>query len=189
MMAPVKILVVGFGPFVDVAENPAAALARSVDGLRGPGVEVVGRELPVSYARAPELTRTWAAELSADLVLGIGVASRRTRPEVERVGRRRAGDQRPDADGERPAELAPDGPDELASPQADAVAKALRVETSDDAGRYVCNAWLYRSLRNGLRAAFLHVPPAGQPNGMAVQHQRAERESRAEGGQAQRPSS
>jgi pyroglutamyl-peptidase len=161
--ASVKILVVGFGPFVGVAENPAAALARGVDGLRGPALEVVGRELPVSYARAPELTREWASALAADLVLGIGVASRRVLPQVERFGRRRAGDPRADADGERLTELAPDGPDVFASPASGAVARALGVGTSDDAGVYVCNAWLYRTLRSGLPVAFLHVPPAGFP--------------------------
>jgi pyroglutamyl-peptidase len=157
----VRILVVGFGPFTGVAENPAAALARSVDGLRGPRLEVVGRELPVSYARAPTLTREWAAAIAADFVLGIGVASLRREAAVERCGRRRAGDERPDADGERPAELAPDGPDELLSPAAEALARALQIGTSSDAGRYVCNAWLYRTLRDGLPAAFLHVPPSG----------------------------
>ena len=156
-----RILVVGFGPFTGIVENPAAALARSVDGLRGPGLEVVGRELPVSYARAPSLTREWAAEVAADLVLGIGVASGRRQAEVESHGRRRAGDERPDADGERLAELTPDGPDQIPSPAAEALARALQLGTSSDAGRYVCNAWLYLTLRNGLPAAFLHVPSSG----------------------------
>jgi pyroglutamyl-peptidase len=161
--ARVKILVVGFGPFVGVAENPAAALARAVDGLRGPKLEVVGRELPVSYARAPVLTLEWAREVAADFVLGIGVANRRKLPQVERIGRRRAGDARADADGERLDVLAPDGPDELPCPITIPVARALQVGVSDDAGAYVCNAWLYRTLRIGLPAAFLHVPPAGFP--------------------------
>jgi pyroglutamyl-peptidase len=164
--ARVKILVVGFGPFVGVAENPAAALARAVDGLRAPALAVVGRELPVSYARASELTRLWARELAADFVLGIGVASRRELPLVERTSRRRAGDARADADGVRLAELAPagpDAPDELACPAAAAVARALEVGLSDDAGSYVCNAWLYQALRSGLPASFLHVPAAGFP--------------------------
>jgi pyroglutamyl-peptidase len=164
--ARVKILVVGFGPFAGVAENPAAALARAVDGLRAPSLEVVGRELPVSYARAPDLTRRWARDVAAEFVLGIGVASRRELPLVERIGRRRADDARPDVDGVRLAELSPagpDAPDELACPAAAAVARALQVGLSDDAGSYVCNAWLYQALRSGVPASFLHVPAAGFP--------------------------
>jgi pyroglutamyl-peptidase len=161
--AHVKVLVVGFGPFAGFAENPAAALARAVDGLRGPDLEVVGRELPVSYARAPELTRTWARDLAADFVLGIGVAGGRPLPQIERIARRRAGDARADVDGERLDTLAPDGADELPCRVAVPVARALQVGVSDDAGGYVCNAWLYRTLRSGLPVAFLHVPPAGFP--------------------------
>jgi len=162
----VQILVVGFGPFLDVADNPAARLARAVDGLRDGALAVFGRELPVSYARAPSLTRAWAQELDAAFTLGIGVARGRTRPAVERIGRRRADATLADVDGVRLADLAPpdggpEAPERLACADAEVVARELGVGLSEDAGAYVCNAWLYGVLRAGLRAAFLHVPPDG----------------------------
>jgi hypothetical protein len=42
------------------------------------------------------------------------------------------------------------------------LALALGANVSDDAGRYVCNAWLYRVAR-GFPApvGFVHVPPSG----------------------------
>lgn len=160
-----EILVVGFGPFLDVADNPAATLALAIDGLeaRVPPLRVTGREMPVSYARAAEQTQRWARELSADFVLGVGVARARRQPLVERIGRRRADPTLADVDGERLERLAADGPDELACDDAARLAAALDVGLSDDAGAYVCNAWLYRTLSAGTRSAFLHVPPAGFP--------------------------
>ena len=44
----------------------------------------------------------------------------------------------------------------------DALAAALGVTISDDAGAYVCNAWLYGVLGGTtLPAAFLHLPDQG----------------------------
>jgi pyroglutamyl-peptidase len=169
----VKILVTGFGPFLDVADNPAARLAREVEGLRDAGLDVVGRELPVSYARAPELTARWAREVAADFVLGIGVARGRKEPQVERVARRAADASLADVDGVRLRELASDGPEQIVCADAESVARALGVALSDDAGAYVCNAWLYAVLRAGLRAAFLHVPPRGIAAGRLAEGLRA----------------
>jgi pyroglutamyl-peptidase len=152
-----SILVIGFGPFLDVDDNPAARLARAVDGRAAGGARVFGREMPVSYTRAPGLTVAWARELGADAVLGVGVARGRATAMVERVAR--AGtDGVPDVDG-HVARL--DG--ERLSPVAEAFAKALDVGVSDDAGRYVCNAWLHRALDllADRPVAFLHVTAAG----------------------------
>ena len=173
-----QILVVGFGPFLDVADNPAARLARAIDGLRDGPHAVAGRELPVSYARAPALTRGWADELGAGFTLGIGVARGRTHAAVERIGRRRADAALADVDGVKLADLVPAGegdgaPEQLRCADAEAVAGALGVGVSDDAGAYVCNGWLYAVLRAGLRAAFLHVPPAGLDPGRFAEGVRA----------------
>jgi pyroglutamyl-peptidase len=152
-----SILVVGFGPFLDVGDNPAARLARAVDGRTSDGFRVVGREMPVSYRRAPELTAAWAREAGAAAVLGVGVARGRAVPMVERRARGEC-DGVPDVDGELVA-LAGD----RVSPVADELARALGVAVSDDAGRYVCNAWLHRvlDLLPDRPVAFLHVTHDG----------------------------
>lgn len=157
------VLVVGFGAFLDVKDNPAAKLAREVDGRGGAELTIVGREMPVSYARAPELTATWTREIGAGFVLGIGVAQSRKMAMIERFGRRRADAKLADVDGVRLAELSTSGSESRESAWAGRVAAALGVEVSSDAGGYVCNAWLYRALERGLPAAFLHVPPSGFP--------------------------
>lgn len=157
------ILVLGFGAFLDVADNPSAHLAQAVDGLVMGGVPVVGGTMPVTWTGAAELTVRRAQELDARMVLGIGVAANRTAAMVERVGRRAAIGDVPDVQGEFRSAVAERGPEVYVSALADAWGAALEAPLSDDAGRYVCNAWLWQVLHAGLPAAFLHVPLAGIP--------------------------
>lgn len=142
------VAVLGFGPFLEVRDNPASRLARAVDGRAG----IVGREMPVSYRRSVAM----AEECRADLIVGIGVARGRTEAAVERTAVR--GWSESDLDGNL-GDI--DGPEERRSPLAEAFAAALGVPVSDDAGRYVCNGWLYRCLGLGLPVVFLHIPPDG----------------------------
>jgi len=154
------VVVTGFGPFEGVDDNPSGALARAIDGRRAAGETVVGRVLPVSFHRGPEQTLEIAHLLQPRLVLGLGVAMQRTRVQVEWVARCEVGD-RPDVDGERPESL--DGPAEVRSTlDVRALARAMGVGTSGDAGAYVCNAWLYR-VASGLDVpvGFVHLPPEG----------------------------
>jgi pyrrolidone-carboxylate peptidase len=65
-------LVTGFGPFLDVVDNPSGALARALDGSRIGPWRVVGMELPVSTARAPALSLARACRAP--------IASRRPSP-------------------------------------------------------------------------------------------------------------
>lgn len=171
------LLVTGFGPFLDVTDNPSGALARAVDGAVLPGlspavlpgfedtvVRVVGRELPVSYARGPSEAVRLAWELGAIAVIGTGVAVSRPRVSVERFGRRLCGTGA-DVDGVVLASLAPAAaPDVVPSTwDVDALCAALDAEPSDDAGGYVCNAWLYRvsGALPGVPVTFVHLPADG----------------------------
>lgn len=142
------VAVLGFGPFLEVTENPASRLARAVDG-RGP---IVGSEMPVSYRRSLAM----AAACGAERIVGIGVARGRSHAAVERVAAR--GWTEADVDGDF-GEI--DGPEERRSELAEGFATALGLPLSDDAGRYVCNGWLYRCLGMGLPVVFLHIPPEG----------------------------
>lgn len=163
------VLVLGFGPFLDVADNPAARLARAVDGREAGRLLVVGRELPVSYARSLEQTRSLVAEHHPVAVLCVGVARGRAAAAVECLAKNTA--QGIDIDGRCPTTLIAGGPASLpASSAAHALATALEVAESSDAGQYVCNAWLYRVQWESQRAAwgrpplpvaFLHIPDQG----------------------------
>lgn len=159
-----KVLVTGFGPFPGTPHNPTDALCRSVTGLRVGALELRGVVLPVSYRRGPDAAIADALALGPELalVLGLGVAGARTGVWVERTARRV--DAGPiDVDGRSDAALF--GPPEVrATLDVDRLAEALGAGVSDDAGQYVCNAWLYRvSQAVDAPVGFVHVPPAGLP--------------------------
>lgn len=157
-----RILVLGFGPFGDVEDNPAARLALGAHLARLPGGgRVFGEVMEVSWAEARQHAARRAAELEPELILGIGVARGRSAPMIERFGRNLAAPELPDVRGERRSALAEAGEGRLESGLAGEWAGALEVGLSEDAGRYVCNAWIWHALDQGLPAAFLHVPDAG----------------------------
>ncbi|MEZ4235697.1 MAG: hypothetical protein R3F59_05945 [Myxococcota bacterium] len=160
MTAEPVVLVTGFGPFPGTPRNPTARTARAVDGALVLGHRVRGLVLPVSFQRGPDAAIEAARTLSARLVVGLGVANARTAVCVERVGVRvPAGSA--DVDGRTDSLL--DGPDEVrATLDTACLATALGATLSDDAGRYVCNAWLYR-VAHALEVpvGFVHVPAAG----------------------------
>jgi len=156
----VNVLVTGFGAFPGVSHNPSGELARAVDGAEVDGVRVVGRVLDVSYTRGPREAIRLARSLGAALVLGTGVASSRSAVDVERRAVRAASGPA-DVDGRTRSGLR--GPAIVeATIDVARLAAALGANVSDDAGRYVCNAWLYRVARGcTVPVGFVHVPPAG----------------------------
>lgn len=169
-----RVLVTGFGPFLEVRDNPAARAARAVDGALIPWgageARVVGRIIPVSYARGPAATMGLARRWRAHAIVGLGVARGRAQIAVERLGRRAPLSDSADVDGVRLDDLEPGGPEIVAATGAvDALARALGALVSEDAGGYVCNAWLYRVTRACERLAsplqpsvvFVHVPDQG----------------------------
>lgn len=153
-----RALVVGFGPFLTILDNPAARLARAVDGT-GRRMEIVGREMPVSYQRSVATTLDLIDVHDPDWVLGIGVARRRSVAAFERQARCRWSAETPDVDGA----CGPlSGPDVLASTLD--LSAALGLVGSEDAGAYVCNGWLHTMLQHTDRPlGFFHIPPTGFP--------------------------
>ncbi len=157
-------LVLGFGAFGAVVDNPSSRLAGQLSDRvvgRG-GHRLVGGEMPVVYSAVPSFSMEVIARVQPVFTLGIGVAMGRPAPLVERIGRNHANPDVEDNAGLGLADFGT-GPTERRSTEADALAEALGVGVSDDAGSYVCNAWLYRMLGTGQRVAFLHVPGEGMP--------------------------
>ncbi|GDX80565.1 hypothetical protein LBMAG42_23760 [Deltaproteobacteria bacterium] len=155
-------LVLGFGAFRDVLDNPSSRLARSIDG-RIVGVRQTilrGFEMPVSYERCFDQTLALAAEHRPAFVLGFGVAAGRVAALVESTARNRANHTIADVDGSFISEHG-SGPLQIESRYAASLANALGLGCSPDAGEYVCNSWMYRVLRAGLPAAFVHLPAEG----------------------------
>lgn len=163
------LLLTGFGPFLDVEDNPSGALARALDGTmlrtaRG-AVQVCSRVLAVRYDTAAAETLLAARQLDAIGILGMGVARGATEPRVERTGRAHCDGVTRDAAGQTRTALG--FVPELQTPWAEPLATALGAALSDNAGAYVCNAWLYGVLAGlqpparPLPATFLHVTADG----------------------------
>jgi pyroglutamyl-peptidase len=164
------ILLTGFGPFGDVVDNPSARLVRAVHGLVGGGHRLQALVLPVQWGEATRRTVRAARELGPALVLGFGVATRRAVVEVEALGRpARSGldvlgrpPPVPDDDGD-------DGDDRPATVDVDRLVTALGAGRSDDAGAYLCNAWLHEvTAALSCPTGFVHVPPDGLAPGRLI---------------------
>jgi pyroglutamyl-peptidase len=155
------LLVTGFGPFPGVSDNPTAALALALDGAQLGGVSVVGRVLPVHWVDGPALAIATARAIDAAWVIGFGVAVGRAEVEVETCAVADLA-SKPDAAGAPPPLL--DGPPVVAATvDCGRLADALGARLSSDAGRYVCNAWLYQVVTAlpGVGVGFVHVPAGG----------------------------
>lgn len=155
-----RVLVTGFGSFPGVSENPTESLALELDGQRIGEHEIWGVVLPVSYDRGPAQAIRLARELRADLVIGFGVAVTREQVCVERRAVHVAEGER-DNDGQIAA-MTPGPFEVLSTLDAEGLALVLGGSVSEDAGRYVCNAWLYKVADAlDVPVGFVHIPASG----------------------------
>lgn len=173
---PTLVLVTGFGAFPGARSNPTAAILTRIDRQRARlgrlGITLRTVLLPVVYADLePALGRAVALG-HPHAIVHLGLASRRRVVSVETRARNRANPFHPDAVRRRAAQtLVAQGPGALRStfPAArlvPAIRKVWRATAASiDAGDYVCNAALYRSLACGLSpcTGFLHVPRLCNP--------------------------
>ena len=99
-----KAIVTGFepfGPYVDIG-NPVQDLARECDGKKLGDIEVIGLIVPCTYHGAFKLLSEKIDELSPDIILSSGLASRVPRIRLEAIGRNIMNGKYPDADGKNP---------------------------------------------------------------------------------------
>lgn len=158
------LLLMGFGPFGEVRDNPSSRLVAALDGERLQSGLVRGLPMDVSYQRCVEQTVAALHQLRPSLLLGVGVAVGRGVPMLELIGYNDVVKGIFDVDGASPAALEADGPPLRRSTWRPEGAERHGFRWSEDAGRYVCNAWLYRCLgitEGRTPTAFLHLPAAG----------------------------
>ena len=173
-----KLLVTGFGPFPGAPDNPSAGLIRTLadgrpDAFGASAFRAV--VLPTDYRRSWAALRRLYAAFAPDVVVHFGLNAKAEAIMVERTARKRCAPDRPDAAGFAPRSglARRSGPETLAATlPAQAIVAALEkaglpAALSEDAGGYVCNATLYRSLAiapadGGRRVGFIHVPPTGR---------------------------
>lgn len=165
------LLVTGFGAFPGAPFNPSAEIVAALERYWRPrfsrvGVRLVTSILPVAYAIAPHLDALVARE-TPDAILHLGLAGSRRKVCVETRARNVASRLKPDAFGvfvERRALARGARPFRASGWDAGELVAALRRRGVDavasiDAGDYVCNATLWRTLETGRApAVFVHVP-------------------------------
>jgi pyroglutamyl-peptidase len=169
-----RLLVTGFGPFPGAPANPTEALVAalsdsSADQLGGSVLKAV--VLPTDYRRSWAMLRGLYARHAPDIVVHFGLSDRLRAVHVEQVARNVANPAKPDVTGYAPTRVRRIGPDMIRSTLPVAAIHAALTKAgipaalSDDAGAYVCNATLYRSLHAAPEArsvGFIHVPPEGR---------------------------
>ena len=174
---PPKLLVTGFGPFPGAPDNPSAGLIRTLaderpDAFGASAFRAV--VLPTDYRRSWAAVRRLYAAFAPDVVVHFGLNGKAEAIMVERTARKCCSPDRADAAGFAPRSglARRSGPETLAAtfPVEEIVAAlheaGFPAALSHDAGGYVCNATLYRSLAAApdgrRRVGFIHVPPMGR---------------------------
>lgn len=170
-------LLTGFGPFPGAPRNASSLLTAELARVAArylPGYAVYAETIPTEWQAGPARVAELLDELEPAVVLHFGV-SHRARGFVVETRARNACEDIVDACGAAPEApcLHPDGPSEMAStlPTGLIVERLRRmglpVQLSRDAGGYLCNAVLYRSLSEarpreaagfGPRRGFVHIP-------------------------------
>lgn len=149
-----RLFVTGFGPFLDVAENPS--------GLVAARLELPFEVLDVTFAAVDAFLDRFA-EMPYDALMMLGVAAGRQSMSLEVVARNRIGET-PDVSA---CVMGP-GPVEASTPRhlhsrlwsgAEAWAGPL-FEFSVDAGDYLCNYFSFEATRRypDRQTGFLHLP-------------------------------
>jgi pyroglutamyl-peptidase len=168
------VLLTGFGPFPGVPTNASTEVIGRLAGSGDPrlaGYQIAPAILPTEWRAGPARLVELLKELRPMLALHFGVTSRAEGFQIETRGRNRR-EKTKDACGEEPGSDCVDehGPDHLPTtiPAVHAVSRlrkrGLPAQLSRDAGTYICNALLYRSLyfarchAPDMRAGFVHIP-------------------------------
>ncbi len=171
-MASKVALLTGFEPYGGRGVNPAAEVARRLDGTRVAGVPVLGRTLPVSFADLGRRIEALLDEVSPIAVVSLGLWPGEPAIRLERVAINVADFEIPDNEGA----FLEDTPLEANSATAYPATMPLRAaeralldagipaRLSSTAGTFLCNATLYGFLSGlGARAravpcGFVHLP-------------------------------
>lgn len=169
------LLLTFFGPFPGVPVNPTVALAEGAQRLltrMRPDLNVITRELPVSYDGSSTALHAALQDVQPDALISLGVAVGRDVVSLEQVAINldSAGIEDNDGDQRCDEPIAPGGQEAyFSSLPVRASFERLRaagepVEISYTAGTYVCNHVFYegqrisRELGLSIPAGFVHVP-------------------------------
>lgn len=164
------VLLTGFEPFAQAPVNPSWDAVQIVAECWTAPASLIVARLPVEFGAASAALIELVDLHRPDVVIATGVAEGRTAVSIETVAVNMRDARIPDNAGAQPQgePVVPAAEQRVeTSLPVDRIVDALTasgvpVETSDDAGRYVCNDTFY-ALRHataplGIAAGFIHVP-------------------------------
>lgn len=171
----IRVLVTGFGPFPGVPSNPSGALIELIrrGQYRTPsGINLETALIPASWEIVPNYVDREMVRTNPDIALHFGVSSRAKGFQIEQLARNTASTMA-DCNGMtyiRSCLVRSAPPTLRSSFDAQALAQKLRqrglpAQTSRNAGRYLCNMLLFKSLLraqasgNPAQCGFIHIPP------------------------------
>ena len=163
------IVVTGFGAFPGARRTPTLAILAGLERHRARlarlGIDLRCAALPVVYDAVEPALRAAIGNARPDAILHLGLASRRRTITIETRALNRASPLHPDAAHLRPAQVLVRGGSHVLrattpGPRLRAALIGHGARLSIDAGVYVRNATLYRSLASGLApcVGFIHIP-------------------------------
>lgn len=167
-----RILLTGFEPFGSSDINSSWETAARIEMQSFDSVEIVVRQLPVSFKRVGEKIKELLEEIRPDVIIMLGQRSNSRSIDIERIAVNLMDSINGDNDGYNPKEV-PIHPDTPLAYSSNLPVKSLRdcltakgieAKVSNSAGLYVCNATYYNVLdeihRNSLpiKAVFVHLP-------------------------------
>ena len=167
-----RAILTGFEPFGPYEFNPVQDMAREYNDQTIGDIEITGLVLPCTYYGAFDLLSKKIDELSPEIVLSMGLASRVTRIRLEYIGRNIMNGKYPDADGRRPVNeplIRQGRPSYKTNIDNIGLASSLfesniPAEISVDAEGFICNSLIYLTARRiheeglPLKFGFFHIP-------------------------------
>ena len=161
------VLITGFEPYGGRGTNPAHEAMKLLHRRTIAGRQVVGRGLPVSFGRFPDIAADLLHELDPSAVISLGLWPGESMIRIERIAVNipdnegvRAVDQLVEADGA--AALMSTLP--VRAMQSAILQDGIPASLSATAGTYLCNICLYSFLQAAQRhhqpvaCGFIHVP-------------------------------
>lgn len=175
-----KLLLTGFEPFLDFTLNPTMNVVEELDNAIIGEYQVIGRILPVDFAKAGGMIIDLIEEIEPEAVVSLGLAAGRFKMTPERIAINFK-DGPVDNEGNQPV-------DEMVQQQGEAgvlstlpirkmvsrmIEEGLPAAVSNSAGAYLCNNVMYEALHYAhihkidMPAGFIHMPAS---HALAIEH-------------------
>lgn len=170
-----KVLISGFGPFAEHTQNPTEDLINRLRDSKFP-YELAAVLLPVSYKDSFLVLEERIKEFSPDWVISFGLAGDRNAISLEQIAVNEMNSKTADNQGVKleGVEILHNSENSLHStlPLEQILLfsedSPIPYEISQNAGRFVCNALMYKALHyfkdSDVKAGFIHIPPTIEHN-------------------------